>query len=73
MKAAPQVQVYVILRADAYEEGESTVEHVTVKKVVQDEARARREVDRLNALNAEKGSRYYFETARLDGQREIEP
>ncbi len=59
-------QVFVILRADAYEENESVVEHVTVKKVVADEERARQEVERLNAINAEKGCRYYIEVARLD-------
>ncbi len=33
-------QVFVILRADAYEENDSVVEHVTAKKVVLDESRA---------------------------------
>jgi hypothetical protein len=59
-------QVFVILRADAYEEGESVVEHVSVKKVVLEEGRAKEEVDRLNTLNSEKGCRYYFEVARMD-------
>jgi len=58
--------VFVILRADAYDEGDHVSEHVTVKKVVTTERRAEGEVKRLNDLNAEKGCRYYFEIAQLD-------
>jgi hypothetical protein len=61
--------VYVVLRADAYDESGSLVEHVTVMKAFQSEKTARSEVDRLNRINSEKGCRYYIETVRLDETR----
>lgn len=58
--------VFVILRADAYDEGEQVSEHVVVKKVVSTKPRAEEEVERLNALNAQRGCRYYFEIAQFE-------
>jgi hypothetical protein len=49
---------------DAYDEDGH--EHVTVKKVVANEEQARREVERLNAINSDKACRYYFEIAQFD-------
>ena len=58
--------VFVVLRADAYDEDGHVSEHVTVKKVVASEEQARREVERLNAINSDKACRYYFEIAQFD-------
>jgi len=64
MKA--QKQVYAILRYDEFQDPASPIENrVTVTRVVRDEATARAEVQRLSDLNAEKGSRYYWQATRL--------
>jgi hypothetical protein len=38
---------------------------VTIKEIVLSESEARAEVERLNALNAAKGCRYYWQQTRL--------
>jgi hypothetical protein len=59
-------QVYAILRYDEFQDPATLIENrVTVTGVVRDEATARAEVQRLNDLNAEKGSRYYWQATRL--------
>jgi hypothetical protein len=58
--------VFVILRVDSYDDDGASISRVSVNKVVGTEEVAKREVDRLNALNAEKGSRYYHEVAQLE-------
>lgn len=55
-----------ILRVDDFGDVDAAVENcVTVKCVMFDEAFARREVERLNMLNRDKGSRYYIQATRL--------
>ena len=59
-------QVYAILRHDQFQDPATPIENrVTVTRVVCDEATARAEVQRLNDLNAEKGSRYYWQATSL--------
>jgi hypothetical protein len=58
--------VFVILRVDRYLRTDDPQEAVKVKKVVADQLYAEREVDRLNALNQDKNSEYYWESAQFD-------
>jgi hypothetical protein len=63
---------YAIVREDDYASEAPTLEHhITVKCVVWTLERAKAEVDRLNALNAEKGCRYFWQYTRVD-RRESE-
>ena len=66
--------VFVILRFDsdmAVEFG-MNVEQIAVKKVVRSEEVANREVERLNQLNGDKGSVYFWRSARLDRDIRLE-
>ena len=67
MKTAREVrQVFAILRYDEFQDPGTPIENrVTVTRVVQDEARARSEVRRLNTLNGAKGCRYFCQATRL--------
>ena len=57
-----KVQVFAIIRLDDY----SNIEDgITVKEVVPTLEEAIREVERLNGLNADKGSRYFWRTTRF--------
>lgn len=56
-------QVYAIIRVDEYH---SAIEDkVTVKEIVSTMEAAEAEVARLNELNGNKGSRYFWQTTRL--------
>jgi hypothetical protein len=50
---------FAIVRIDEFSEGDES--RFTVKRVVEDEALAEREVARLNRLNADKGCRYVWQ------------
>jgi hypothetical protein len=64
---ASRTHVYAIVRYDEFQGGETPIENrVTVTRVVYEETTARAEVARLNALNAEKGCRYFWQTTRLE-------
>ena len=54
---------FAIVRIDDYDDPETSV---TVKRVVWSEDLARMEVERLNSLNADKGSRYFWQYTRVD-------
>jgi hypothetical protein len=57
--------LYAILRHDAFHnEGTAVQGRVTVKGIVSDLEFAKREVDRLNHLNEEKGCYYWWTPAR---------
>jgi hypothetical protein len=59
-------QVYAILRYDEFQDSSTTIENrVTVTRVMLEEANARAEVQRLNAMNAQKGCRYFMQATRL--------
>ncbi len=59
----PRQQVYAVVRLeDPPSGGESCV---TVKEIVQSLELAQAEVGRLNALNAGKGCRYFWQMTRL--------
>ncbi len=58
---------FAIVRIESYRDGDES--RFTVKRVVQDEALAESEVQRLNRLNADKGSRYFWEYTRVDEPR----
>lgn len=62
---APYAFVYVIVRFDAYVTGSPPETAFRVKGAVRTRAEAEAEVERLNALNAEKGSRYFWQRTRL--------
>jgi hypothetical protein len=59
--------VYAILRyeADAAENGPIDL-RVTVKKIVVDPQHAESEVKRLNELNKDKGSYYFYQVTRFE-------
>jgi hypothetical protein len=60
-------QVYVILRVDSFQEADVPMERkVTAKKVVWSEEVARAEVERLNALQSDRGSYYFWQLSRLE-------
>jgi hypothetical protein len=55
--------VFAVLRV---EEGGGRIEDaVTVKKILRSQELAMAEVERLNALNASKGARYFWQVSRL--------
>ena len=59
-------EVYVVLRWDGFHGVSSSPEViVTVKEIVRNRDLADAEVARLNALNEEKGARYWWTTTRL--------
>jgi hypothetical protein len=59
--------VYAIVRYETDADQDSPVDlRVTVKKVVADAHYAEREVKRLNDLNREKGSYYFYQVTRFE-------
>jgi hypothetical protein len=63
--------VYAVLRYDAFQGEDARPEvTVTVKEVVRTQDLAEKEVARLNALNAEKQARYWWQYTRLFPQGE---
>ncbi len=64
--------VYAVLRYDAFQGDDTRPEvAVTVKEVVRGQDLAEAEVARLNALNAEKHVRYWWQYTRLFPRRQI--
>ncbi len=58
--------VYAIIRIDEFHgETASWPNRVTVKEILWDEEEAKKEVDRLNRLNAQKDCQYFFQMTRL--------
>jgi hypothetical protein len=55
---------FAIVRIDEFTEGDES--RFTVKRVVEDETLAEREVERLNWLNADAGCRYVWQYTRVD-------
>ena len=53
---------FAIIRVDENQRRDET--RFTVTRIVWDESVAEAEVERLNALNADKGARYYWQTTR---------
>jgi hypothetical protein len=59
-----QKPILGFLEGDGPDIGAGPVE-ITIKEIVMSEDEARAEVERLNALNAPKGCRYYWQQTRL--------
>jgi hypothetical protein len=66
------VQVYAVVRIDEYSSG---TDAITVKEILPTMEQAEREVERLNRLNSDKGSHYFWQATRyfpqgvgLDGE-----
>lgn len=57
-------RVYVVVRVDGVPPGSDPGLALTVVEVLPDEHEASVEVDRLNALNRDKGAKYSFQAAR---------
>jgi hypothetical protein len=65
------VQVYAVIRVENWESvrpesAESWCGRVKVKEIVATADRARKEVERLNALNAGKGCLYLWQATRME-------
>lgn len=59
--------LYAIIRFETDEDTKTPIDlRVTVKKVVNDPHYAAREVERLNELNKEKGSYYFYQITRFE-------
>jgi hypothetical protein len=59
--------LYAIIRYETDADPMAPIDlRVTVKKVVSDPHYAAREVERLNELNKEKGSYYYYQITRFE-------
>jgi len=59
-------QAYAVLRYDEFQDSSIPIENrMTVTRVLFDEANARAEVQRLNALNGEKGCRYFMQATKV--------
>jgi hypothetical protein len=59
-------EVYVILRADLFQGPDTRLEDlITAKEVVRSQEIAQLEVDRLNAVHADKQVRYWYTHSRL--------
>lgn len=76
MPFAPRV--YVVVRFDGWGDPplrpDQAGSRFTVIEVLPDEESAEREMDRLNALNGDKGCRYSFQSARwYPLGREVKP
>jgi hypothetical protein len=56
-----KVQVYAIVRVDEYSSG---ADAITVKEILPTLGQAEREVERLNRLNRDKGSYYFWQATR---------
>jgi hypothetical protein len=65
--AKAKTQVYAIVRLD--DSMISLEDGISVKEVVWSLEEAEAEVARLNELNGSKGSKYFFRTTRLIGDR----
>ena len=65
--AKAKTQVYAIVRLD--DSMISLEDGISVKEVVWSLEEAEAEVARLNQLNGSKGSKYFFRTTRLIGDR----
>jgi hypothetical protein len=60
---------YAVLRYDSFHDTSTPIENlVTVMRVLLDEATARAEVERLNALNGEKGCKYFVQITRIGAE-----
>ena len=57
-------ECYAVLRADVDERDVPIENRITVKVITWDLDDAKREVERLNGLNASRGCRYYWQTTR---------
>jgi hypothetical protein len=56
-----KVQVYAVVRIDEYLSG---ADAITVKEILPTIEQADREVERLNRLNSDKGSYYFWQATR---------
>jgi hypothetical protein len=68
--AKAKTQVYAIVRLD--DSMINLEEGISVKEVVWSLKEAEAEVERLNELNGSKGSKYFFRTTRLIGDRQAD-
>ena len=66
MTSAPKEQVYAVCRYDSYMA--DSIDAFTIVKVMRFRTSAEDEEVRLNALNADKGSRYFVLATRLIGE-----
>jgi hypothetical protein len=70
-KHKPRQEVYAVVRVDQFHSPDTPWEHrITVKEVVTDAGLAQAEVDRLNALNKDKGCVYFKQMTRLFAEGE---
>jgi len=58
--------VFAVVRFDDYLSG--IEDAITITKVLRKKEDARREAERLNRLNASKGSRYFWKLTRIDSR-----
>lgn len=56
-----KIQVYAVVRIDEYLSG---ADAITVKEILPTLEQAEREVERLNRLNRDKGSYYFWQATR---------
>ena len=64
--------VFAIVRVDSFHHHDATAEDtITVKKIVLSRQLAEEEVARLNALNRDKGCRYFWQITRLERTGEL--
>lgn len=65
-KKAKHRHLYAIIRVDAFHDDQIPIhQKIAVKEIVTTELAAETEVERLNALNKEKGCYYFWQTTRL--------
>ncbi len=58
--------VFAVVRFDSFLPDSVSVEdRITIKEIVLTQVEAEREVQRLNALNGDKHSRYFWQTTRF--------
>ena len=64
-----KVQVYAVVRVD---DSQSTEDAITVKEILPTMEEAAQEAERLNALNSDKGARYFWQATRYfpEGRKE---
>ena len=61
-----QEHVFAVIRVDEFHSADTPIEHrVTVKEIVESQAIAEREVERLMRVNADKRCRYYWQVTRF--------
>ena len=61
------LHVFAVIRVDTFHDSSTHVEDkITVTKIFRTQESAEQEVERLNKLNAQKGSIYFWKITRLE-------